>query len=144
MTIGGRPAVVDPTNASRSTAVVTSGTSIATVVARDFSGNQASRHFQVSQSATGKTFTFDANGKLTSDGLRTLEWDSLNRVVSTVITHEFAHVDFVKVQVYNAMLKEESIPYSSKAACDAALPSAYQRVQRAFRRALQDTQRMHQ
>lgn len=66
------------------------------------------------------------------------------RYAESAITHEFTHVDFVKVQVYNAMLKEESIPYSSKAACDAALPSAYQRVQRAFRRALQDTQRMHQ
>ena len=37
---------------------------------------------------TGKTFSYDANGNLTSDGTRTFEWDARNQLVAvTVGTH---------------------------------------------------------
>jgi RHS repeat-associated protein len=36
----------------------------------------------VSQSGTPKSFTFDSNGNMTSDGTRTFVWDAQNRLVS--------------------------------------------------------------
>lgn len=84
VTVDGRPAVVDPTNAFRGAAVVSSGTSTTTVVARDFSGNQTSQQYQASQTATGKTFTYDANGNMTSDGTRTFEWDARNQLMTVI------------------------------------------------------------
>jgi YD repeat-containing protein len=35
---------------------------------------------------TDATFTYDANGNMTSDGTRTFEWDAENRLVSVTIT----------------------------------------------------------
>jgi RHS repeat-associated protein len=38
--------------------------------------------YEVDQSAATTAFTFDANGNLTSDGVRTFEWDARNQLVA--------------------------------------------------------------
>ena len=51
-------------------------------------GTRRRRPTRWSQRATAKTFTYDANGNLTSDGTRTFEWDAQNQIVAvTVGTH---------------------------------------------------------
>lgn len=81
ITIQARPAAVDASNAFRGTAATTSGTNTFTVTATDPSGNQATRQYQVPQSGLAKTFTYDANGNLASDGARTFEWNAQNNLV---------------------------------------------------------------
>jgi len=73
VTIQGRPATVDATNVFRGTASTTPGTDVITVAATDASGNQATRQYQVTTSGASKTFTYDANGNLITDGTRTFE-----------------------------------------------------------------------
>jgi YD repeat-containing protein len=51
-------------------------------VATDPSGNQATRQYQVDVAGGAKTFTYDANGNLISDGTRTFEWDARNQLVA--------------------------------------------------------------
>jgi RHS repeat-associated protein len=59
-----------------------------TINATDASGNASEVVYEVDQAGTGKTFTYDANGNLTSDGTRTFEWDAGNQLVAVnVLTH---------------------------------------------------------
>ena len=48
------------------------------------SGNATTAVYEIGQSVASKTFTFDANGNLTSDGTRTFEWDAKNQLVAVV------------------------------------------------------------
>jgi RHS repeat-associated protein len=58
------------------------------VTATDPSGNSTTNTYEVTSSGPSKTFTYDANGNLTSDGTRTFEWDARNQLVAvTVGTH---------------------------------------------------------
>lgn len=44
--------------------------------------------YEVDSLDAGRTFTYDANGNLASDGTRTFEWDARNQLVAvTVGTH---------------------------------------------------------
>jgi RHS repeat-associated protein len=52
------------------------------VTATDPSGNTRNNQYQVDSSGPTKTFTYDANGNLTSDGTRTFEWDVRNQLVA--------------------------------------------------------------
>jgi RHS repeat-associated protein len=73
---------------------VTAGANTVSITARDADGNAATQHFQLASSGATKTFTYDANGNLTSDGTRTFEWDARNQLVAiTNGTHrsEFAY-----------------------------------------------------
>ena len=48
--------------------------------------------YEVDVAGTGKTFTYDANGNLISDGARTLEWDGRNQLVSVTIgSHRYEY-----------------------------------------------------
>jgi RHS repeat-associated protein len=58
-----------------------SGTGNVEVKATDPSGNVRTNIYQVTQTGAGKSFTFDANGSMTSDGTRTYVWDAENRLV---------------------------------------------------------------
>jgi RHS repeat-associated protein len=84
VTIQGQPATVDASNVFRGTAPTTSGTNTVTITATDPTGNQRMQQYQVTQSSASKTFTYDANGNMTSDGLRTFEWDASNRLTTVV------------------------------------------------------------
>jgi YD repeat-containing protein len=67
VTVQGKPATVKADNTWQGTASVTSGTNTVTVVASDPSGNVRTSTYEVTNTATAKTFTYDANGNLASD-----------------------------------------------------------------------------
>jgi RHS repeat-associated protein len=82
VTISGVPALVDANNTFRATVPTVTGANTFTIVARDPSGNTTTQTYEVNVAGTGKTFTYDANGNMTGDGARTLEWDARNRLVA--------------------------------------------------------------
>src|SRR3954469_23173227 len=93
-TINGKPVTVSSDLSFDTTVPATSGTNTLTISATDGSGNQATNVYEVDSSGSSKTFTYDANGNLTSDGARTFEWDARNQLVAvTVGTHraEFSY-----------------------------------------------------
>jgi RHS repeat-associated protein len=82
VTVQGGPATTAADNTFVGAAQVPSGTSNVEVKATDSAGNVRTNTYQVSQSGTAKTFTYDDNGNLTGDGTRTFEWDAENRLVA--------------------------------------------------------------
>jgi RHS repeat-associated protein len=82
VTVGGRPATVTADNRFEGQAAVPGGTGHLAVTATDPSGNLRTNTYEVTQGATSKSFTYDANGNMTSDGTRTYEWDAENRLVA--------------------------------------------------------------
>ena len=82
VTVGGQPATVTTDNRFEGQADVPEGTGQVQVVATDPSGNVRTSTYEVSQAGTPKTFTYDLNGNMTSDGTRTYEWDAENRLVA--------------------------------------------------------------
>jgi RHS repeat-associated protein len=82
VTVGGKPGTVTADNRFEGQAVVPGGTGQVAVTATDPSGNVRTSTYQVSQGATSKSFTYDLNGNMTSDGTRTYEWDAENRLVA--------------------------------------------------------------
>ncbi len=88
VTIQGQPAAVTAGGQFAAGVPVTSGTNTVTITATDPSGNTATAVFEVDQTGSTKSFTYDANGNLTSDGTRTFEWDARNQLVAiNVGTH---------------------------------------------------------
>jgi RHS repeat-associated protein len=61
---------------------VTAGTTNVVVAATDYSNNTRTNTYQVSQSGSTTTYTYDQNGNLASDGTRTFEWDAENRLTA--------------------------------------------------------------
>jgi RHS repeat-associated protein len=58
------------------------GTNTVTVAAVDPSGNMNSKNYRVVVSGgAGQSFTHDANGNMTSDGVRNYAWDAENRLI---------------------------------------------------------------
>jgi RHS repeat-associated protein len=82
VTVGGTPAGVSGGNQFSGSASVPSGTSQVVVTATDPSGNLRTNTYQVTQAGSSKSFTYDANGNLTGDGVKTYEWDSENRLLA--------------------------------------------------------------
>jgi RHS repeat-associated protein len=94
VTVGGKPLDVSATNRFSGFTTTGTGTTTVSVTATDSSGNSATRTYEVDSVGTGKTFTFDANGNMLSDGTRTFEWNARDELVSvTSGTHrtEFAY-----------------------------------------------------
>jgi RHS repeat-associated protein len=84
VTVNGTPATVTPPpdNAFEAQVPLVAGTNNITVVAKDASGNQRTSTYQVTSTGpTTTTYTHDANGNLTGDGVKTYEWDAENRLV---------------------------------------------------------------
>jgi RHS repeat-associated protein len=81
VTVGGKPAEVKADNTFQGQATVPSGTSTVQVQAQDPSGNVRTNTYQVSQTGSTTSYSYDSNGNLTSDGTRTYEWDAANRLV---------------------------------------------------------------
>lgn len=81
VTISGKPAVVDATNNFRGTVATTAGSNNFTIVAKDATGNATTQQYEVDLSGFTKTFIYDANGNLKSDGARTFLWDAVDRLV---------------------------------------------------------------
>jgi RHS repeat-associated protein len=78
--VQGKPAQVTPDNRFEGSAQVASGTNTVAVMATDPSGNVRTNTYQVSQSGSPTSYTYDANGNLTSDGIRSFEWDAVNQL----------------------------------------------------------------
>jgi RHS repeat-associated protein len=142
VTINGVPAVVDASNNFRGTVATTTGTNTFTIVAKDATGNTTTQQYEVDVAGTGKTFIYDANGNLTADGTRTIEYDAINRTVAVVsgsLRHDFAYDGQdrrVGISEYlNAVLSSEN----RFVGCAGASPACEERtgagivVRRAFR-----------
>ena len=82
VTVQGKPATVTDSNAFQGQAQVGAGTTNVIVASTDPSGNTRTNTYQVSLSGSSTTLTYDANGNLTSDGVRTFEWDGANRLTA--------------------------------------------------------------
>jgi RHS repeat-associated protein len=88
VTISGTPVVVDANSNFRGTVPTTSGTNTFTIVAKDASGNQTTKTYEIGVSGSTKTFTYDANGNLAGDGTRSFEWDARNQLLAVDVgTH---------------------------------------------------------
>lgn len=81
VTVQGRPAQVIA-NQFAGSATVSSGTGVVAVVATDGTGNTRTNSYQVVESGSPTSLTYDSNGSLISDGTRTLEWDGANRLTA--------------------------------------------------------------
>jgi len=80
VTLAGKPTQVDTSNTFQGTATVPTGTSTVAVAATDASGNTRTNTYQVTESGSPVNYTYDANGNLTGDGVRTFEWDAEKRL----------------------------------------------------------------
>ena len=88
VTIQGKPVTVDSNNRFSGSVPAPNGTTTVVIAATDGSGNQSTATYEVDQASASSVFTYDANGNLTSDGIRTFEWDAENRLVAVTIgTH---------------------------------------------------------
>jgi RHS repeat-associated protein len=86
VTVGGSPALVNPTNNTFSgTANVTAGiTNNVSVVANDYNGNFSTNNYHVFvPSSTAVTMGYDANGNLNTNGQgQTYEWDAKDQLTA--------------------------------------------------------------
>jgi len=82
MTLSGRPLLVDSTNHFRTTVQAVSGLNSFPITATDGSGNTTNKTLQVTLSSPSYSLDYDLNGNLTSDGVKTYEWDGANRLVA--------------------------------------------------------------
>ncbi len=95
VTIDGQPAPVDASNNFRGTAMLSGATTTVTVKARDYSGNETTKQYEVDAAGSTTSYTYDANGNLTSDGTKTYLWNALNQLIevkegtTTVATFEY-------------------------------------------------------
>ena len=83
VTVGGQPAVIDSNNRFRATVNVSPGSQNVEIKATDVAGRTTTRRAQVTIPTGGpdQQFTYDNDGNLTGDGLRTFAWDAENRLV---------------------------------------------------------------
>ena len=86
VTVGGQAAQTSLVGTRFEKAVaLPAGTNTVTVAAVDPSGNTNSKNYRVVVNAgASQTFTYDANGNMTSDGTRTYAWDAENRLIRIV------------------------------------------------------------
>ena len=86
VTVGGQAAQASQVGRRFEKAVtLPAGTNTVTVAAVDPSGNTNSKNYRVVVSGgAGQSFTYDANGNMTSDGVRNYAWDAENRLIRIV------------------------------------------------------------
>ena len=77
-----RAATMDANNAFFVAFPLVGGLNTFTVRATDANGNTATQAYQYTVGGGSRTFTHDASGNLTSDGVRTFEWDAVGRLVA--------------------------------------------------------------
>ena len=95
VTIDGKPAEVDASNNFRGTATLSGATTTVTLKAKDASGNETTKQYEVDTSGSTTSYTYDANGNLTSDSTKSYFWNALNQLVevkqgsTTIATFEY-------------------------------------------------------
>jgi YD repeat-containing protein len=85
VSISGVPVTVDANSNFRGTVPTTTGTNTFTIVAKDVTGNTTTRQYEVDVTGSTKTFVYDSNGNLTTDAVRTFEWDARNQPVAVSV-----------------------------------------------------------
>jgi len=81
--VGGSPAKVDSSNVFQAEVDVSVGSNSVPIVAMDGSGNSQTKNASFVVPATsGASYSYDLNGNMTGDGVRTFEWDVENRLVA--------------------------------------------------------------
>jgi RHS repeat-associated protein len=81
VTIDGKSASVDTTNTFRGTGETTAGTTTVTITARDAAGNTATQDYKVDVTGGSSVYTYDLNGNMTSDGVKTYQWNARNELI---------------------------------------------------------------
>jgi RHS repeat-associated protein len=87
--------ILNSRNNFRGTATLSGATTTVTVKAKDASGNETTNQYEVDTSGSTTSYTYDANGNLTSDGTKTYSWNALNQLVevkegtTTIATFEY-------------------------------------------------------
>jgi RHS repeat-associated protein len=122
--VQGKPVTVKADNTWQGTASVTSGTNTVTVVATDPSGNVRTNTYEVSTAGTAKTFTYDANGNLTSDGTRSFEWDARDQLVAITVSTQRTEFAYDGEQRRVRIVEKDNDVTQSEATavwCDSAL-----------------------
>jgi RHS repeat-associated protein len=116
LTVQGKPVMVSVDGHFATTTPVVQGTNTLTISATDPSGNATSKQYEVDSTGGGRTFTYDANGNLTGDGTRTLEWDSRNQLVAVNVGNHrsgFAYDGSQRrvrvVEIENAVLMSDTL-----------------------------------
>jgi RHS repeat-associated protein len=95
VTIDGKPAEVDGANNFRGTANLIGATTTITLKAKDASGNETTKQYEVDATGSTTSYTYDANGNLTADGSKTYYWNALSQLVevkqgtTTLATFEY-------------------------------------------------------
>ena len=95
VTIDGKPAAVDGSNNFSGTAQIGSGTTTVTLKAKDYSGNETTKQYEIDASGSTTSYSYDANGNLISDGTKSYFWNALNQLVevregtTTIATFEY-------------------------------------------------------
>ncbi len=142
VTIQGKAASVDASGGFRGTLPTVAGTNPFAIVATDASGNQATRQFEVDVTGQARTFTYDANGNLTSHGTRTFEWDARNQLVAANVgTHrsEFTYdglqqrVRFVQKE-NGAVQSDARVLWCQTVICEQRLADGATVIRRVFAR----------
>src|SRR5439155_8345041 len=88
VTVAGQTATVAADNTFSKTISLALGTNTIAITATDASGNAATKSYQVTTTGSTTSYTYDANGNLTSDGTRSFTWDAEDRLISVTIgTH---------------------------------------------------------
>jgi YD repeat-containing protein len=82
VTVQGQPGEVLSDNRFKGSTTIGSGNTNVVVQATDPSGNVRTNTYQLSASGGATSYSYDANGNLTSDGTKTFEWDALDRLVA--------------------------------------------------------------
>jgi RHS repeat-associated protein len=87
LSIGAAEVPVGQDNQFSARIPVLPGTAPVSLVATDFAGNSVTNQYDISNLSPGRAFTYDLNGNMTSDGLRTFEWDAADRLVGIIEPH---------------------------------------------------------
>jgi YD repeat-containing protein len=82
VTVAGIPAVSSADNVFSASPSLASGANTVSIVATDPNGNATTKQYQLTLSGTPRTFNYDANGNMISDGVRTYEWNARNQLHS--------------------------------------------------------------
>lgn len=89
VTVQGTPALVaavgaGPAQAFEGKATLAPGPNSVEVKAKDPTGNERTNTYSVSVTGPARSLTYDANGNLTGDGVKTYEWDAENRLTAVI------------------------------------------------------------
>jgi RHS repeat-associated protein len=92
---GYNPVAASPTLGATGLTDVVSGKNTVSIVPREASGNTKTNNYQVAvSSGANRTFSYDLDGNLMNDGIKTYEWDAANRLLAINYTGTSNRTEF--------------------------------------------------